>query len=494
MMNGERGLAAGTIVYEAYVMESVLGEGGFGVTYLASKKDTGEKVAVKEYYPLAYGKRQPDSCQIMPVDGKEAEYTRGKERFMREASVLREFCYLEGIVKVWDCFEANGTAYIIMDYIDGITLKDYVAGHGGMNYDEWMDMLSPILRSLITLHKHGVIHRDISPDNLMIGMDNRLYLIDFGAAKEIAYGKTTTVLLKVGYAPPEQYLHDGELGAWTDVYAICATIYTALCGKAPTDAVARLQGKPLLSLQEQGVILESWQWNALQKGMRIRAAERYQNVEELYEALTVQPKEEEMPTIMDVEMDADIQEHLQQAGNWKKQYKTRTKLSAGIAVVTIVCVAGLWGMRNQNKVEAQPESTPIVTEATETGTTAESNMTAETMNQADATKLCTMPDVVGVPEAEAREQIARADGKIRIEIKRQHSEQVERDQVMEQSVAADTRYNEGAIAQVILTVSDGVQATTEVLSKTTGISKTADEQKYDVKSNKKQTADFYLDE
>lgn len=489
MSNSERGLAAGTIVYGVYVIESVLGEGGFGVTYLALKKDTGQTVALKEYYPLAYGSRKPGSCEIEPVSGKEAEYDHGRERFVREASVLHEFCYLDGIVKVWDCFETNGTAYIIMDYIDGITLKEYVSCHGGMGYDEWMEMLSPILKSLITLHKHGVIHRDISPDNLMIGMDNQLYLIDFGAAKEIEYGKTTTVLLKVGYAPPEQYLHDGEMGAWTDVYAICATIYTVLCGKAPVDAVARLQGKTLIPLEEQGVMVEAWQWNAIQKGMRIRAAERYQNVEELYEALTVQPKEEDMPTIMDVEMDADIQERLQQAGDRKKQYKTRTKLSVGIAVITIVCVVGIWSMWNQNKVEAQPEST--VTKTTETGTTTESDMTAEAMNRADAARLCTMPDVVGVSEAEAREQIARADGKIRIEIKRQHSEQVERDQVMEQSVAADTQYNEGAIAQVTLTVSDGIQATTAAAAKTTN---TQEKKQYDVKSNSKQSADFYLDE
>ena len=425
MSNSERGLAAGTIVYGVYVIESVLGEGGFGVTYLALKKDTGQTVALKEYYPLAYGSRKPGSCEIEPVSGKEAEYDHGRERFVREASVLHEFCYLDGIVKVWDCFETNGTAYIIMDYIDGITLKEYVSCHGGMGYDEWMEMLSPILKSLITLHKHGVIHRDISPDNLMIGMDNQLYLIDFGAAKEIEYGKTTTVLLKVGYAPPEQYLHDGEMGAWTDVYAICATIYTALCGKAPIDAVARLQGKPLIPLEDQGVMLEAWQWNAIQKGMRIRAAERFQNVEELYEALTVAP---ELPTIMDVTTDDKIKEQMHRV------------------------------------------SEEISTEEV---------------------KICTMPDVVGMSETEAREKIIREDSKIRITVERKNSSQMDKDLVMEQTVAADTKYNEGAITQVVLTVSDGVEATTTVSSKP---SNTQDTQKYDVKSNKKQTADFYLDD
>ena len=485
MRNSERGLATGTIVYGVYVIESVLGEGGFGVTYLASKKDTGQTVALKEYYPLAYGLRRTGSCEIEPVPGKESEYDRGRERFVREASVLREFCYLEGIVKVWDCFEANGTAYIIMDYIDGITLKEYVSCHGGMGYDEWMDMLSPILKSLITLHKHGVIHRDISPDNLMIGMDNQLYLIDFGAAKEIEYGKTTTVLLKVGYAPPEQYLHDGEMGAWTDVYAICATIYTALCGKAPVDAVARLQGKALVPLEDQGVMLEAWQWNAIQKGMRIRAAERFQNVEELYEALTVAPKDEELPTIMDVTTDDKIQEQMHRVSDRGGKRAIWRSVSVIAVFTMLVCGIAIWGIQNRNLVKAQPETATTADTATER---------ASEEISTEQVKICTMPDVVGMSETEARERIIREDNKIQITVERKNSSQMDKDLVMEQNVATDTKYNEGAITQVVLTVSEGVEATTEVSSKTTGISKAADEQKYDVKSNKKQTEDFYLDD
>ena len=475
MRNSERGLATGTIVYGIYVIESVLGEGGFGVTYLASRKDTGQTVALKEYYPLAYGRRT-ESCKLEPVPGKETDYERGRERFVREASVLREFCYLEGIVKVWDCFEANGTAYIIMDYIDGITLKEYVSCHGGMGYDEWMDMLSPILRSLITLHKHGVIHRDISPDNLMIGMDNQLYLIDFGAAKEIEYGKTTTVLLKVGY------LHDGEMGAWTDVYAICATIYTALCGKAPADAVARLQGKPLIPLEDQGVTLEPWQWNAIQKGMRIRAAERYQNVEELYEALTVAPGDVELPTIMDVATDDKMQEQMHRVSDRGGRHVVLRRVGIMAAFTVLVCMAAIWGIQGRNQVEAQPETATTADTATE--------QISEELST-EQVKICTMPDVVGMSEIEAREKIIREDSKIQITIEREYSSQMDKDLVMEQNVAADTKYNEGAITQIVLTVSDGVEATTAAPSKPAS---TQDTQKYDVKSNKKQTEDFYLDD
>lgn len=303
----EQVIAPGTILYGDYVIETVLGEGGFGITYLAYRQETGEKVAVKEYFPFQFAVRKKDSCEVLVAEENREEYDRGKVRFVKESSILKEFRYLQGIVKVWDCFETNQTAYIIMDYIDGVTLKEYVASHGSMEYPELLEMMSPILKSLITLHKHGVIHRDISPDNLMIGMDNNLYLIDFGSAKEMEYGKTTTVLLKEGYAPPEQYLHDGELGAWTDVYALCATIYTALCGKVPIDAVARLQGKELVPLSAQGVVLEEWQWNAISKGMCMRTAERFRDVGALYDALTVAPTQEDIATIVEPELEPHLQ-------------------------------------------------------------------------------------------------------------------------------------------------------------------------------------------
>lgn len=483
MMNGERGLAAGTIVYDQYVIDSVLGEGGFGITYLATKQDTGNMVAVKEYFPLAYGRRDGDTDQIHPIEKKEMEYRRGKERFVREASVLQQFDYLESIVKVWDCFEINGTAYIIMDYIDGITLKEYVAGHGGLNYDEWMKMLSPVLRSLITLHKHGVIHRDISPDNLMIGMDNRLYLIDFGAARELEYGKTTTVLLKVGYAPPEQYLHDGELGPWTDIYAICATTYTALCGKIPADAVARLQGAPLVPLAEQGMLLEDWQWSAIQRGMRMRAAERYQNVEELYDALTVATCEEELPTVMDTELERSVQKKIKR---WER-YFSRWESGAITAVMLAVIVLAGWqvsGWMRQRRGVAEQEQTAATQSTTEQRT---ARITTEQI------KVCKMPDVAGMPEENARSKISQVDSRIQVRVKRQSSETVDKGLVILQSVEADTQYNEGAIAEIVLTISDG-KAQKETATGNADKSATEPAWKYDVKSNETQTQDFYLDE
>ena len=475
-MVSERGIIPGTILYDNYVIESVLGEGGFGITYQAVKEDTGETVAIKEYFPYQLAIRKRESGRITVREPKKMkDYIRGKERFIREASILKEYRYLEGIVKVWEYFETNNTAYIVMDYIDGITLKEYVEGHGGLDYEELLDMLSPILKSLITLHRHGVIHRDISPDNLMIGMDNCLYLLDFGAAKEMENGKPITVLLKAGYAPPEQYLPDGELGAWTDVYGICATIYTALCGQVPTDAVARLQGKELVPISQYGIELPDWQWNALEKGMRIRAAERFRDVGKLYDALTIEQSYEDIHTVL--------------KNNPKTHNRTRWIRAAVLFIGIFIAVAAYGGSHwwiqtttaQQNVDNHLEENEVVPTETEETGQTAKQP------------KLCRMPDVVGLTEQSARTSITQIDGMITIRTIRAYDKEFKAGVVMEQNVEPDTQYNEGAIKEIILTVSDGTEPTTERKSSAKKQRGTQNND-YDVQSDGNEAVDFYLDD
>ncbi|MDD6071593.1 MAG: serine/threonine-protein kinase [Clostridiales bacterium] len=503
-MRSERGLASGTIIYDSYVVEQVLGEGGFGITYLAHRKDNGERVAVKEYFPISIAVRQKESNQIAVSEQEQGEYIQGKERFMKEAAILKEYRYLQGIVRVRDCFETNDTAYIIMDYIDGVTLKEYISCHGRLDYAEWMEMLTPILKSLITLHRHGVIHRDISPDNLMIGMDNQLYLIDFGAAKEMEYGKTTTVLLKAGYAPPEQYLHDGELGAWTDVYALCATIYTALCGKIPTDAVARLQGKPLIPLSEQGVILEEWQWEAVSKGMSMRSAERFRDVGELYDALTVPPSEEDILTVIEPEMEPFLQKEMHQLneGEKTKPHATRKRFLLGVAAVAVLVLlcgayygSSVWMKRNRQNVSASVENGAGMPQedTVDTESQTEQNMTTEETMP----KLCKMPNVVGMGKDEAMAEIHNIDETINVRIVRSYNKDVDLDVVIQQSVEPDTQYNEGGISEIVLTVSDGEESTTE--SKTTAPASKQKKQStkddyFNVESDGNELVEFYLDD
>lgn len=488
----ERGMTPGTIVYDTYVIDDVLGEGGFGITYRATRKESGEIFAIKEYFPISIASRKNDSCKVVVSKQELNEYIHGKERFMKEASILREYHYLQGIVKVWDCFEANNTAYIVMGYIEGITLKEYISSHGRMEYKEIVDMLLPVLKALIALHKHGVIHRDISPDNVMIGLDNELYLIDFGAAKEMEYGKTTTVLLKAGYAPPEQYLHDGDMGAWTDVYAMCATIYTTLSGKTPTDAVARLQGEDLVSLSEYGVKLEEWQWNALLKGMSMRSAERFRNVEQLYDALTIAPSDEEVMTIVGPELEAFVEEKIQQF-NGKEQDaelqrgKAISKWKVSLLVIFVVGIVAVYG-GNLLASRDNTEQYNTVRDKENASAKMQEEEVQNISSEENQTKLCSMPNVVGLSEENAIHKITEMDKTIVIHINREYNSNVAQGSVIEQSVKADTQYNEGAIKEITLTISNGPQPTTKTSSK-----KSTEDDYFNIESEEDKSVEFYFD-
>lgn len=403
----DRALKPDTIVNGRYRIDRVLGEGGFGITYLVHDIEDDKAYALKEYFPLQTAFRNADTGEVCVY---EENNNKGKKRFREEAEILKEYRHLDGIVHVRDCFSFNETVYIVMEYIDGITLKEYVSLYGGFEYDEVMEMLSPIMKSLVILHRHSLIHRDISPDNIMIGMDNELYLIDFGAAKEVEDGKTTTVLLKAGYAPPEQYLNDGKLGAWTDVYGMCGTIYTALGGGVPTDAVARLQGKALIPLNERGVQLEKWQWSAIEKGMSIRSAERYRDMGEMLTALTVPPTEEDLVTVYGND-DGEIRNLVKDADDGRQKKKGGIdKFVAGFAVVAII-IGVIYGITNSDRTVGE--------------TIVDEGKVSEEMSETSESKLCEMPDVVGMTNLEAYKKIREVDDKIHIETARQYSDEVE---------------------------------------------------------------------
>lgn len=226
-----------------YVIQEVLGQGGFGITYLGIDKLYGNKVAIKEYYPQEIAMRKAQYEDVVTVTSIEEKnnYDKGKKRFLDEAQVMARFNKNEGIVKILDFFEANNTAYIVMEYLEGITLKQYLGKYGVIQFRNLIEMMLPLLEALIEIHSQGLIHRDISPDNIMVQHNSKLKLMDFGAARDYTESgnKSLTVILKPGYAPPEQYQTHGVQGPWTDIYALCATIYKCLTGITPPDAIAR---------------------------------------------------------------------------------------------------------------------------------------------------------------------------------------------------------------------------------------------------------------
>ncbi len=268
----------------------VLGEGGFGITYLGWDLNLDLKLAIKEYYPTGYVTRTNTSTStVTPYRGEKTEFfTTGRSRFINEAKTLAKYYTLPGIVSVRDFFLENGTAYIVMEFVEGETLKQRLARVGGkMEASEIFELVRPLLRSLSEMHASGLIHRDISPDNIMITPENNIKLIDFGAARDYldSGNRSLSVMLKPGFAPEEQYFARGQQGPWTDIYALCATIYRAITGTTPQESVERLRHDELQPPSALGARLTPAQETALIKGLSVTQEGRWQTVPELYAAL-----------------------------------------------------------------------------------------------------------------------------------------------------------------------------------------------------------------
>ena len=279
-------LPLGSVLHDRYLVGRVLGEGGFGITYIGCDLNLEMKVAIKEYFPIDRVYRfSQTSLQVSNYAHAAEKYNSGKIKFLREARTMARLDKQQNIVGVRDFFEENDTAYIVMEYVEGTTLKELVNQRGGrIPAGELLHMLEPLFPALTSVHDMGLIHRDISPDNLMLE-NGKIKLLDFGCAREsAAQSETMTIALKQGYAPIEQYQHKGQ-GPWTDVYALSATIYYCLTGKTPQSAVDRLSEEELVPPRKLGVDLTASQETALLRGMHVKSKERFQSVEELYAAL-----------------------------------------------------------------------------------------------------------------------------------------------------------------------------------------------------------------
>ena len=272
-----------------YIVGKSIGEGGFGITYIGRDSRVNRKVAIKEYYPNGFVNRTNtvSSTVICNVsDDKKAFFEKGKKRFLEEAETLGDFSSESGIVQVSDYFEENGTAYIVMEYLEGKTLKDFICDKEKLTVAETIKYLRPVMKVLEKIHNKGLIHRDISPDNIMI-VGEQVKLLDFGLAREFLADteKSYTTSLKHGYAPIEQYQGRGIQGPWTDVYAMCATMYKCITGVTPDRATDRVSSDVLKSPSELEIIIDDSKNNAIMKGLSISYENRFQNMSELMNAL-----------------------------------------------------------------------------------------------------------------------------------------------------------------------------------------------------------------
>ena len=303
MCNAPHQLQIGTVLKEQYQIGKVLGQGGFGITYLGWDLYLDIPVAIKEYYPAGTVMREASvTMNVTDMTGDDGvRFRNNRERFLREAKMLARFSQVPEIVQIKNFFLANNTAYIVMEYVEGITLKQHVKNQGGkLSPEETFAVLGPIIQTLAKVHKTGIIHRDISPDNIMM-VSGGAKLLDFGAVRTVSgeagkeLTKSTEAILKQGYAPIEQYQKKGAMGPWTDVYALCATIYYSLTGEVPPDAPARMLEYENMDIEGIPGLTDA-QRAALNHGLELRADRRTPSMEELYRELFVkQPKPEPKP-------------------------------------------------------------------------------------------------------------------------------------------------------------------------------------------------------
>lgn len=282
-------LEPGSILSGRYLVGRALGQGGFGITYLAWDLSQGRKVAIKEYYPSALSTRQLDRHTVNAFTGANNQeiFKKGRKRFCDEANNLAQFAGVPGIVSAYGFFEENGTAYIVMEYLEGRTLKDELQAHPDpMSLEETLKLLTPVASALEAVHAAGLVHRDISPDNIML-TPTGAKLLDFGAARAFSLQgeRSNTINVKMGYAPQEQYNVHGDQGAWTDVYALAATVYRCVTGKVPEQYLDRTPVDNLTRPSALNRSITPQQEEVILKGMALDYRNRYQTVRELMEAL-----------------------------------------------------------------------------------------------------------------------------------------------------------------------------------------------------------------
>ena len=281
-------LKPGSILNGRYVVGRVLGQGGFGVTYIALDDRTKERVAIKEYLPTELaGRKGATSVQIYSGERME-NFLYGREQFLQEAKTLSNFIGDEHIVRVHSYFEENGTAYFAMEYVAGKPVDKYMREFGGrLSVEEAARLLLPLMESLGHVHAAGIIHRDIAPDNILVQPNGVAKLLDFGAARYSTgeKSKSLDVILKHGFAPKEQYARRGRQGPYTDVYALGATFYYALTGKIPPEAIERMDEDDLIPPSTLGVKISAETEEVLLKALEVSAQDRWQTMGEFHRAM-----------------------------------------------------------------------------------------------------------------------------------------------------------------------------------------------------------------
>lgn len=374
-------LQPGSILSDKYIVGGVIGTGGFGITYLAYDKSAERKVAVKEYFPRAVSHRTSYIATVIADDPE--TFDAGAEKFYLEAKIVSDLKENPFIVKIYDIFRANNTVYLTMEFLRGKTIREYIRDCGMLDTPSTLYVAQCVLSALSTMHSAHVLHRDISPDNIILCGNGDIKLIDFGAARRVVEECTQnfSTIVKYGFAPPEQYRKKAEQGAWSDIYSLGSTIYYALTGDVPADPMSRYDYDDTFTENNFGI--DEGLWDVITKATRLNTEKRYQNAEEMREALdklSFAPKpvtfpddelfrpvfksrgDESVSAVPGVSAD-EVQSDKEKKGFWVRHGKTVTVAAVSFAAAA-ACISVFFALNGFKPKISEPASSKAVSSET----------------------------------------------------------------------------------------------------------------------------------
>lgn len=406
-MSNTRCLKPGVILKERYKIEEVIGAGGFGITYRAWDPLLQSYVAIKEYYPSGIATRSADSSKVcVPVGQEQREYHRGRIRFLKEAQDVARFQSEPNIVSIYDYLEENDTAYMVMEYLHGCTLKQYIREHGGrLDTDHILHICLSVLDALAVVHKAGMIHRDISPENIFICEDLTVKLIDFGAAKQVYLDgeQTMSVVLKPGYAPPEQYAKKDKQGPWTDIYALGATLYFAATGEKPEESFGRVLEDTIKPVCEVNPEIPRAMSQVIMRAMSVKIEDRYQTVGAMREALLAGEGQ-----------NAQMEPYVIPASRISKRDLPKKRgflIGVAFCIVIMLVVTGIWMAGRVAKKAGTATATEMNAASTEaqTATMADAQTATDAEQAATEAEKTTQADNPMVMHVPTKEELAEQE-------------------------------------------------------------------------------------
>ena len=332
-------LAPGEILNHKYIVGTAIDSGGFGIIYRAWDAQMEQVVAIKEYFPNGVVSRVPGQNDVIIYSGKNREvFRKGVDRFLVEARNMAEFSQPD-IVALYDYFEENNTAYIVMEYLDGVSFKEYLKERSGrIPSEEVVDITLHVLAALEEIHSHHIIHRDISPDNIFLCSNHRVKVIDFGAARFSSGEESSnfSTIVKPGYAPAEQYRTKSRQGPFTDLYALGACMYQAATGEKPQESLARAMHDDLRPPKELNPEVPEYLSDIIMKAMAMDEDERFQSSEEFIKALKGHQ--------------IDKTPAKKKPKKKKKKGNSVLKMAVAVVLTLLLCAGAFWGITNHTRL------------------------------------------------------------------------------------------------------------------------------------------------